>query len=157
MTRGTITQLVERLAQARPLTVERFAALLDVPLTPAETDPYWRTYTFVLTSGPFARGEVRLKATSDAALLVLEPRNPPGLSRAEVDAAALGLPVGVEPNPYIPPAGMVTEYFQKNGVQVAVQWSNDSNQLRSLVLNWEPPTTAKAAPLPSAAASANLN
>jgi hypothetical protein len=138
MTTDTVTYWVERLAQAGPLTAERFAALLGAPLKPAEANPYWQTLTFELASGPFARGEVRLKATGDGALLILEPRNPPGLGRMDVDRAALGAPLGLEPNPRIPPAGVVTEYFQKEGVQVAAEWTSDTDQLRSLVLKWQP-------------------
>jgi hypothetical protein len=87
-----------------------------------------------------------LKATGEAALLILEPRNPPGLGRADIDEAALGMPVGIEPNPDIPPAGVVTEYFQKNGTQVAAQWDSDTNRLRNLVLSWEPPATPATEP-----------
>jgi hypothetical protein len=152
MTTDTITQWVERLAQAGPLTAERFAALLGAPLKPAEANPYWQTHTFELGSGPFARGEVRLKATNDGALLILEPRNPAGLGRADVDRAALGAPLGMEPNPRIPPAGVVTEYFDKDGVQVALEWTSDTDRLRSLVLKWAAPAEAQAAP---GAASAN--
>lgn len=157
MTLETITQLVERLAQAGPLTAERFAALLGAPLSEAETNPYWQTLTFELASGPFARGEVRLKATGDGALLILEPRNPPGLGRADVDRTALGAPLGMEPNPRIPPAGVVTEHFRKDGVQVAAEWTSDTDQLRFLVLKWEPPATTPAAPTPGAAAGTSPN
>jgi hypothetical protein len=148
MTVETITQMVERLAQAEPLTAEHFAARLGAPLRVAEANPYWETMTFELASGPFARGEVRLKATGDAALLMLEPRRPPGLGRAAVDRAGLGTLLRIEPNPQIPPAGVVTEYFQKDEVQVAAEWASDTDRLRSLVLKWEPPaaSTAETAP-----------
>ena len=145
MTVETITQMVERLAQAGPLTAERFAARLGARLRPAEANPYWETLTFELSNGPFARGEVRLKATGDGALLILEPRHPPGLGRADMDRAALGAPLGLAPNPQIPPAGVVTEYFQKNGVRVAAEWTSDTDQLRSLVLKWEPPQASSPA------------
>ena len=39
MATETITQMVERLTQAGPLTAERFAALLGAPLKPTETNP----------------------------------------------------------------------------------------------------------------------
>lgn len=157
MTTDTLSQWVERLAQPGLLTAERFAALLGAPLTPAETNPFWQTLKFELASGPFATGEVRLKATGDGALLILEPRNPPGLARAEVDPAALGTRLGMAPNPRIPPAGVVTEYFQKGGVQAALEWTSDTDRLRSLVLKWPPPATPAAEGMPGTATGINAN
>ena len=147
MATETITQMVERLTQAGPLTAERFAALLGAALKPTETNPYWRTYTFELGGGPLARGELRLKATGDDALLILEPRDPPSIAQADVDRASLGPRVGVRPNPHIPPEGIVTEFYERNGVQVAPQWRATSRQLHGLVLTWQafrPEAAAKA-------------
>jgi hypothetical protein len=143
MSTETVNQMVDRLVQARPLAAERFAALLGAPLEPGEVNPYWKTYTFDLADGPFASGELRLNAAGDGALLILEPRDPPGLGQADVDRAALGPRLGMRPNPHIPPEGIETEFFQKGGVQVATQWTRNSRRLRSLVLKWEPHTTAE--------------
>ena len=157
MSTETVNQLVDRLTQAGPLTTERFAALLGAPLKPGEANPFWRTYTFELAEGPFARGEARLNTTGDGALLILEPRDPPGLGQADVDRAALGPRLGMRPNLRVPPEGIETEYFQKDSVQVATQWTRNSHRLRNLVLKWEPPTSATAASQPGAADAASLN
>ena len=142
MSAETVNQLVDRLVQAAPLTTERFAALLSAPLKPGETNPFWNTYTFELAEGPFARGELRLNAAGTGALLILEPRDPPGLGEGDILSAALGQSLGMRPNPHIPPEGIETEYFQKKGVTVAAQWTQTSRRLRSLVLTWEPPPAA---------------
>jgi hypothetical protein len=134
--------MVDRLVQAAPLTTDRFAALLDAPLKPGETNPFWNTYTFELAEGPFARGELRLNAAGNAALLILLPRDPPGLGEDDINSAALGQRLGMRPNPHIPPEGIETELFQKNGVQAAAQWTQTTRRLRSLVLTWEPPAAA---------------
>ena len=138
MAAETVTQLVDRLTRAGPLTAERFRAALGTALLPAEANAYWQTYSFELPAGLFARGELRLNAAGDGALLVLEPRDPPGLGEAEVDRAALGRRLGARSNPHIPPEGIDAEYFQKEGVQVAAQWTVRSRRLRSLVLEWSP-------------------
>jgi hypothetical protein len=139
MSTETVNQVVDRLAQAAPLTAERFTALLGAPLKPGETNPFWNTYTFDLADGPFAGGELRLNAAGNGALLILKPRDPPGLGEGDIDGAALGHSLGMRPNPHIPPEGIETEYFQTDGAQVAAQWTQTSRRLRSLVLNWEPP------------------
>ncbi len=157
MSTETANQMVDRLVQAGSLAEERFAALLGAPLKPGETNPYWKTYTFELAEGPFARGELRLNTTGDGALLILEPRDPPGLDQGDVDRAALGLRLGMRPNPHIPPEGIATEYFQKDGVQVAMQWTRNSRRLRSLVLTWKPPTTGESHTEPSAADATSSN
>jgi hypothetical protein len=105
-------------------------------------NPFWKTYTFELADGPFAGGEMRINAAGNGALLILEPRDPPGLGEDDIYTAALGQSLGVRPNPHIPPEGVDTDYFQKDGVQVAAQWTHTSRRLRSLVLTWEPPTAA---------------
>ena len=141
MSTESVNQMVDRLIQAAPLTTDRFAALLGAPLKPGEMNPFWNTYTFELLGGPFARGELRLNAAGNGALLILEPRDSPGLGEGDLDSAALGQSLGVRPNPHIPPEGVDTELFQKDGVQVAAQWMHTSRRLRSLVLTWEPPAT----------------
>ena len=139
----TVNQMVERLVQAQPLAVGTFETLLGTTLTPGEANAYWRTYTFALDQGPFASGELRLNAAGDGALLILEPREP-GLGQSDIDRAALGTRLGMRPNPRIPPEGTETEYFQKDGVQVATQWTAQSGRLRNLVLTWEPPAPPSA-------------
>lgn len=159
MSTETVNQIVERLVQAGPLTPERFAALLGAPLKPGEVNPYWKFYTFELPQGPFARGELRLNTTGDGALLILEPRDPPGLGQADVDRAALGPRLSVMPNLRISPEGIETEVFQKDGVQVSTQWTLSSRRLRSLVLKWAPRESAgprqSAGPGPAPAANSN--
>ena len=134
-----VNQVVEHLTLPGPLTAERFSELLGVPLQPGEVSPFWRFYTFALAAGPFARGELRLNTAGDSALLSLEPRDPPGLTVANVDRAALGTRTGMRPNPRIPPEGIETEYFQRGQVEIAAQWWHTSRTLRSLVLKWAPP------------------
>lgn len=138
----TVNQLVDRLVRVEPLAAESFAALLGVSLQPAEEGPFWKIYTFELPKGPFARGELRVNAAGNGALLILEPRDPPGLGQSDVDRQALGPRLGMRPNPRIPPEGIETEYFQKDGVQVATQWTHGSRRLRSLVLRWETSSVA---------------
>ena len=157
MSTETVNQMVERLVQAGSLTLERFAELLGAPLKPEELNPFWRTYSFELAHGPFARGELRLKTSGDGALLILEPRTPPGLSEADVDRAAWGPILSVAPNPRIAPEGIATETFEKNGVNLAVQWTSQSRRLRALVLKWEPPTADDSSAQTRAADVANLN
>ena len=154
MSANTVNQLVDRLTQPGPLTAEHFAALLGATWRLGETNPFWRTYSADLAGGQFARAELRLHTSNNAALLILEPRNPPGLTEADVNAAALGERLGMRPNPRIPPEGIVSEYFRKEGVRVTVQWTTTSRRLRSLVLEWEPPA-AQGEPAGQAAASAN--
>ncbi len=150
MSTQTLTQLVNDLVQPKTLSPERFAALLGTPLTPSEANPYWQGYTFTLPDGAFTGGELRLNTDRAGALLIFEPRDPPGLSREEVDRADLGPVLAVRPNPEIPPEGLITESFQKNGVQVALQWTAHSRRLHSLVLEWAPSREATP-PQPNAA------
>lgn len=138
MTTETVNQVVERLAATEPLTLERFSELLGhPPLQVEELNAFWRTYAFELPEGPFARGELRLKTSGDGALLILWPRDPQ-LGEADVDTDALGESVGFEPNPRIPPEGVVTEYYQRGKAKVGAQWMARSRRLFSLVLRWEP-------------------
>ena len=136
MSKAMVTQMVERLVEAGPLTAEGFTARLAAPLTAGERNPFWHTYTFALAEGPFAGGEVRVNTAGDGALVILKPREPAGLDAADVDRAALGARLGMRPNLRIPPEGVETEYFQKGGVEVATQWTRQSRRLRRLVLKW---------------------
>lgn len=144
MSTKTVNQIVDHLAQAGPLEAARFAALLGAPLKPADENPYWKFYSFELSAGPFARGELRLNTAGTAALLSLVPRDPPGLTVADMDRADWGPRLSLEPNPRIPPEGADTEIFVKDGVQVSAQWWHTSRKLRSLVLEWPAPSTAPA-------------
>ncbi len=146
MSAETVTQLIERLVQPGPLEPDRFARLLGVALKRGEVNPFGTFYTFELAEGPFASGELRLATGGRKALLILEPRDPPGLNQAEVDLAALGPRLSVVPNFNIPPEGISTEHFQKSGVQVVTQWTLTSRRLYSLVLKWEPAPEPAAAP-----------
>jgi hypothetical protein len=136
MSTETVTQVVERLLQAGPLTAEGFTARLAAPLTAGERNPFWHTYTFALAEGPFGGGEVRVNSTGDGALVILKPRDPAGLGAEAVDRAALGARLGMRPNLRLPPEGVETEYFDKDGVEVATQWMRTSRRLRRLVLKW---------------------
>jgi hypothetical protein len=42
----------------------------------------------------------------------------------------------MRPNLRLPPEGVETEYFDKDGVEVATQWMRTSRRLRRLVLKW---------------------
>jgi hypothetical protein len=138
MSTDTVSALVDRLTQAGPLTPERFAALLETPLQPGTHHLAGHTYRFALARGPFRRGELRLSAAGETAVLILEARTAPGLDPAEVDRAALGERLGQHHNPRIPPQGTDTEYYQKGAVQVAAQWLPNTHRLRTLVLTWAP-------------------
>jgi len=142
MTSDTVNQLIMRLLPAAPFSAEHFAALLGVPLRPGAANPAWQGYTFALPAGPFAGGELRVNTGGDGALLILETRQPPGLSLADVDRAAWGPRRSVRPNPDLPPEGTVTETYQTDGAQVAVQWTLISRRLVSLALEWPIPEAA---------------
>lgn len=139
MNTDTVNQLVDRLVQPGALSAARFADLLGTALTPGEANPYWQTYTFTLAAGPFSGGELRTNTAGTGALLILEPRDPAGLGREDVDRAALGTRLSIEPNPDVPPEGLITETFQQGKVQVALQWTTRSRRLHSLVLEWPAP------------------
>jgi hypothetical protein len=154
MSTDTINQLVERLTETGPLTLERFSAQLGVTFEAGESNPFWSTYTAELPGGLFARAELRLHTSNTGALLILEPRNAPGLAQADVDTASLGEPLGMRPNPRIPPEGIESHYYRRGDARVTLQWTSTSRRLRSLVLEWEPPA-AEGAPAGAATASAN--
>src|SRR5262249_15220659 len=127
---------VARLAAPGALNAARFETLLGANLTPAPDNPAWSYYTFELPGGPFAGGELRLNKNKPAALLILNPRDPPGLRESQVDTAAWGPRVSFRPNPRIPPEGVDTNIYQVNGVTVSAQWQSASRQLYNLVLEW---------------------
>lgn len=133
-----VNALIERLVQVRALEAGPFGDLLGVDLKPAESNPYWTFYPFTLADGPFSGGELRLKATGDGALLILDPRDPPGLGEDDIDRQALGEGLGMVPNPRIPPEGIESEYFNIGGVRVAIQWTQTSRKLAGVIIEWEP-------------------
>jgi hypothetical protein len=138
MSDGAVSQIIGHIVQKGPLEDERFAELLGTTLAPSDQNPYWRFYTFQMGEGPFAGGELRINAKADAALLILEPRDPPGLLESDIDRTSLGQRVGMRPNLRIPPEGIETETFDREGVKVSVQWTYTSRRLRSLVFEWIP-------------------
>jgi hypothetical protein len=135
-----VNALIERLVQARALEAGPFGDLLGVDLKPTESNPYWTFYPFKLADGPFSGGELRLKATGDGALLILDPRDPPGLGEDDIDRQALGERLGMVPNPRIPPEGIESEYFEIGVVRVAIQWTRTSRKLAGVILEWTPPS-----------------
>jgi hypothetical protein len=139
MSSKTINLIVDHLAQPGPLAAERFAALLGAPLQPADDNPYWKFYTFALAAGPIAHGELRVNTAGTAALLSLAPREPPGLTAADMDRDAWGPRRSLVPNPRLPPEGADTEIWVKEGVQISVQWWHTARTLRRLVLEWPAP------------------
>jgi hypothetical protein len=136
MSPSPVNELVSRLLPAAPFTPEHFAALLGGPLRPGPANDFARTYTFTLPGGPFAGGELRLNASRDGALLILQPRNPPGLGAADLDRPAWGRPRDVRPNPNFPPEGALSETFAVAGAQVSLLWTLNSRRLVNLSLEW---------------------
>ena len=137
-TSQSINDMVEQLAQAGALEPARFEALLGAALTPESENPYWRFYRFTLPAGPFAGGELRLSTAGTGALLILEPRDPPGLSAGDLDRAAWGPVRSLQPNPRIPPEGADTYVYDRAGVLVSVQLTHQSRRVRALTLEWRP-------------------
>ena len=138
MTTKTINQMIERLRACHPLSPDRFSELLGADLKPRARNPYWKFFSFEFGNGAFVSGELRLSEGEDRALMNLKPRDPPGLTGADVDKTALGSRLGIAPNPHIPPEGADTEYFAREGVEVGLQWTHTSRRLRTVVLKWEP-------------------
>lgn len=131
--------LIAHLVKAERLEAGAFGDLLGVDLKPDESNPHWTSYTFDFGEGAFAGGELRLKASGDGALLILNPRDPPGPGEDAIDRQALGEPLGMVPNPRIPPEGIESEYFRLNGVRVAIQSTRTSRKLAGVILEWAPP------------------
>jgi hypothetical protein len=132
----SVNELVARLAQPGPLAAARFAALLGTPLTPLDENPDWTFYSFTLPDGPFAGGVLRLSTDGDAALLSLSPRDPPGLTEADVDTAAWGPRRDAVPNPRLAPEGGDTLTYQLDGVTLSTLWTHTSRRLLNLALEW---------------------
>ncbi len=144
MARESVSQFVARLVQPGPLNAERFATQLGATLTRLDENPDWKFYTFVLPGGPFAGGVLRLSTDGAAALLCLSPRDPPGLTEAEVDQAAWGPPRSALPKPRIPPEGADLLAYQLEGVTLTTLWTHTSRRLVNVALEWPEPTdTAK--------------
>ena len=143
MAGDAVNQVVARLAQPRHPDAAGFAALLGAPLQLSDENPYWTFYTFELPSGPFAGGVLRLSAAGDAALLSLSPRDPPGLTEAEVDTAAWGLRRDAVPQPRLAPEGGDLLTYHLGEVRLSVLWTNHSRRLLNLALEWEAPPTGE--------------
>jgi hypothetical protein len=134
MATETVDQLVARLAQPGPLDAERIATELGTTLSLLDTNPDWTFYTFALPRGPFAGGVLRLSTDSAAALLTLSPRDPPGLTEAEVEQAAWGPPRSAVTDPRLPPKGADLLTYQLAGLTLTTLWTQSSRRLINLAL-----------------------
>lgn len=140
MSDTAVNALIDRLVKVAKLEQAQFAEVLGAEIQQTDTNPFWTFYEFTLADGPFAQGELRLNASHDGALLILDSRDPPGLGEDDIDRQALGPRKGARPNPRIRPEGLATEVFEVNGVTVSVQWTVTSRKLTSVVLAWPAPT-----------------
>lgn len=136
----SVNRLVARLAQPGPLDAERMASLLGTPLQPSDEDTDWAFYKFELPDGPFAGGVLRLSRAGDAALLSLAPRDPPGLTEADLDSTAWGPRRDAVPRPRLSPEGADRLTYQLGGVTVSTLWTHTSRRLLNLALEWPAPT-----------------
>jgi hypothetical protein len=137
---GDIVQLVACLAQPGLPDAKHFATLLGATLQRSNEYPDWVFYQFDLPSGPFASGGLRLSRAGDAALLSLSPRDPPGLTEAELDTAAWGPRCDAEPLPRIPPEGADRLTYRLGRVTVSTLWTHSSRRLLNLMLEWSVPS-----------------
>jgi hypothetical protein len=140
MAGDTVGQVVARLARPGPLDGEHLAARLGVTLQPSEENPDWTFYTFELPDGPFANGVLRLSTEGDAALISLSPRDPPGLTEAEVDRAAWGPRRDATPKPRLSPEGADALTYQLGDVTLTTLWTHTSRRLLNLALEWPAPS-----------------
>jgi len=136
MPAASVSQLVAQLAQPAPPEAAALAALLGTPLQRSDADAYWTFYTFALPAGPFAGGVLRLSATGPAALLSLTPRDPPGLTEAEVDTTAWGPRSSAVPRPRLLPEGGDELTYQLGRVKLSLLWTHTSRRLLNLALEW---------------------
>lgn len=136
MSAPTAAGLVHRLAVAGPPDVEGFAALLGTPLQADRESPAWRFYSFEWQAGPFAGGVLRVNLAGDAALLSLSPRDPPGLTEADLDPAAWGPRRDAVPKPRISSEGADLLVYHVNGVIVSALWTHTSRRLVNLSIEW---------------------
>ena len=144
MAGDTAAQVVARLAQPGPLDAERFASRLGTTLRRSDENPDWALYKFELPGGPFAGGVLRLSHAGDAALLSLSPRDPPGLTQAELDSTAWGPRRDAAPRPRISPEGADRLTYQLGGVTVSALWTHTSRRLLNLALEWPAAPSAPA-------------
>jgi hypothetical protein len=148
MANDGVGETAVRLAQPGPPDAAGFAALLGAPLQPSDENPDWTFYTFVLPDGPLAGGVLRLNAAGDGALLSLSPRDPPGVTEAEVDTSAWGLRVDAVPRPRLEPEGGDLLTYQLGEVKLSVLWTHVSRRLINLALEWPgPPITEEPEPM----------
>lgn len=139
MPEASAAQLIVRLAsETRPQT-ERLAALLGATLRPYAENPDWMFYSFELRDGAFANGLLRLSRTEDAALLSLSPRDPPGLTEADLDSEDWGVRRDARPMPRVSPEGADQLIYLLGPVIVSALWAHTSRRLVSLTLEWPLP------------------
>jgi hypothetical protein len=149
MARDSVNALVARLAQPDPPDAGRMAALLGTTLERRHENPDWTFYSFALPAGPFAEGVLRLSAAGEAALLSLAPRDPPGLTEAEVDTTAWGKRRDAIPHPRLAPEGADLLKYQLDRVTLSALWTHTSRRLLSLTLEWPAPDAAGETEAPS--------
>lgn len=135
---GTV-RWVERLAEAGPPDAKRFATLLGVTLQPDGENPDWSFYRFEWPIGPWAGGLVRVNRSGDAALLSLSPRDPPGLTEADLDTTTWGMRHDAVPMPRISTEGADLFTHRLGGLVVAVLLTHTSRRLVNLTLEWPAP------------------
>lgn len=128
--------IVERLVAGVPPRAEYIAAVLDATLRPEGENPDWTFSTFELPRGPFAGGVLRVKAAGDAALLSLSPRDPPGLTEADLVTAAWGPRRDAVPMPRVSSEGADLLVYHLQDVIVSVLWTHTSRRLVNLSLEW---------------------
>jgi hypothetical protein len=131
-----VVNLLNTLAQiARPDPAE-LAKLFGTTFKTGPANPYWSTFEFTLTNGPFVRGDFRLSKDGQQAALNLETNLDSTLPVDDLDLAAWGPVVGLSPNPRIPPEGADAYIYKVNGVKVFVHRTHDSQKLHSVGLGW---------------------
>ncbi len=131
-----VNRIIDRLVRIRGPEFARFEQELGVPLRLTSENPYWRFYSFALTSGPFARGEVRLSRTGSRALLSLEPREDLAILESDLDLRPWGAVRSIDPNPGIPPEGADAYAYSVRGVLVWFQVRHRSRRLHGVALHW---------------------
>ncbi len=139
MPEANAAQLIVRLAsETRPQT-DRLAALLGATLRPFAENSNWTFYSFELRDGAFASGLLRLSHAGEAALLSLSPRDPPGLTEADLETAEWGMRRAARPMPRISPEGADQVIYPHGPVIVSALWTHTSRRLINLTLEWPMP------------------
>lgn len=117
---------------------EQLAATLGGSLELTDENEHWSFYAVDLPVGPFVRGDYRVSRAGDRALLSLTPRSGEALSESQLDFTAWGELQNIDVNPRIPPEGTDTLIFETEGVQLRLQFTHQSRQLRTLSMRWGP-------------------